>query len=217
MCGCYSARCPAKVWKSERAHCSVVFSYSDSLRNVGCTAVRGLAIVPTLCLALFCHDLHLERLPRSPMREACSSAPLRDFDTEQRSDQIVPLAHGDYTAHTNLACRIKVFIRKKLALSLLFTYLLTTPADASSRCGTKLITPSNKLNDVLLLCGKPIAQATDGPAIRNTGVPHKRSQKTDVIVYGPNGGAYQYMLFINDQLIKADVRRKAPTGNILKW
>ena len=110
-----------------------------------------------------------------------------------------------------------MFIRRNLALSLLFTYLLTTPADASSRCGTNLINPGNKLDDVLLLCGKPIAQASDGPATRNNGVPRKGSQKTDVIVYGPNGGAYQYLLFINDQLIKADVRREAPIGNILKW
>ena len=52
---------------------------------------------------------------------------------------------------------------------------------------------------------------------RNNGVPRKGSQKTDVVVYGPKGGAYQYMLFINDELIRVDVRRQAPSENILKW
>lgn len=105
----------------------------------------------------------------------------------------------------------------KFSLGILLTCLLITNADAASRCGTRLVNPGDKLDDVLQSCGDPVAQASDGPVIRNNGVPRKGSQKTDVIVYGPNGGAYQYMLFINDELIRVDTRREAPTGNILKW
>ena len=94
---------------------------------------------------------------------------------------------------------------------------LITDANAASRCGTKLVNPGDKLADVLQSCGSPVAQASDGPVIRNNGVPRKGSQKTDVVVYGPNGGAYQYMLFINDELVRVDLRRDAPAGNILRW
>ena len=104
----------------------------------------------------------------------------------------------------------------KSSLGLLFACVLMSNADAASCCGTKLVNPGDKLDDVLQSCGSPLAQASDGPVIRNNGVPRKGSQKTDVIVYGPNGGAYQYMLFINDELIRVDVRREAPSGNILK-
>lgn len=94
---------------------------------------------------------------------------------------------------------------------------LITDANAASRCGTKLVNPGDKLADVLQSCGSPVTQASDGPVIRNNGVPRKGSQKTDVVVYGPNGGAYQYMLFINDELVRVDLRREAPAGNILRW
>ncbi|AIS16145.1 hypothetical protein LT40_01505 [Pseudomonas rhizosphaerae] len=105
----------------------------------------------------------------------------------------------------------------KSSIGLLLACMLMPSADAASRCGTRLVNPGDKLDDVLQSCGRPVAQASDGPVVRNNGVPREGSQKTDVVVYGPRGGAYQYMLFINDELIKVDVRREAPTGNILKW
>ena len=108
-----------------------------------------------------------------------------------------------------------MFIKPSMAL--LFACMLMTGANAASRCGTKLVNPGDKLADVLQLCGSPVARASDGPVIRNNGVPRKGSQKTDVVVYGPNGGAYQYMLFINDELVRVDLRREAPAGNILRW
>lgn len=108
-----------------------------------------------------------------------------------------------------------MFIKPSMAL--LFACMLITDANAASRCGTKLVNPGDKLADVLKSCGSPVAQASDGPVIRNNGVPRKGSQKADVVVYGPNGGAYQYMLFINDELVRVDLRREAPAGNILRW
>lgn len=103
------------------------------------------------------------------------------------------------------------------SLRVLFAGMLITSAQAASRCGMGLVNPGDKLEEVLHLCGNPVARASDGPIMSNNDVPRKNSQKTDVLVYGPNGGAYQYMLFINGELIRVDVRRKAPTGNILKW
>ncbi|WP_342214195.1 MULTISPECIES: DUF2845 domain-containing protein [unclassified Pseudomonas] len=111
--------------------------------------------------------------------------------------------------------RIEIFIKSLSAVFL--ACLLIASADATSRCGTRLVNTGDTLDYVLQSCGKPLAQASNGPVIRNNGVPRKGSQKTDVIVYGPNGGAYQYMLFINDELIRVDVRREAPNGNVLKW
>ena len=90
-------------------------------------------------------------------------------------------------------------------------------ASATTRCGTNLINSGDTLENVLHTCGQPVAQDSDGPVMRNNGVPRKGAQKTDVLVYGPNGGAYQYMLFINDKLIRVDTRRNEPSGNLLKW
>jgi hypothetical protein len=47
--------------------------------------------------------------------------------------------------------------------------------------------------------------------MRNNGVPRKGLQKTAVVVYGPRG-RHTNTLFINDEQIKVDVRREAPTG-----
>lgn len=83
---------------------------------------------------------------------------------------------------------------------------------AAMRCGTKLINVGDQIANVLEDCGRPIVHESDGPAMRNNGVPRKGSSKQDVVVYGPSGGAYQYLLFVNDELIRVDMRRSAPSG-----
>jgi hypothetical protein len=107
-------------------------------------------------------------------------------------------------------------LAKSLAAIFLIGSILNE-ASAATRCGSRLVNSGDKLENVLQTCGQPVAQASDGPVMRNNGVPRKGAQKTDVLVYGPNGGAYQYMLFINDKLIRVDTRRSEPSGNLLKW
>ncbi|MBD1597205.1 DUF2845 domain-containing protein [Pseudomonas typographi] len=91
------------------------------------------------------------------------------------------------------------------------------PAHASMRCGTRLINGGDRLAEVIQVCGSPVAQASQGPAHKGNGSPRRGAQKTDVLVYGPNGGAYQYLLFVNEELIRVDLRRQAPTGDLLRW
>ncbi|WP_225772586.1 DUF2845 domain-containing protein [Pseudomonas sp. Marseille-Q5115] len=89
------------------------------------------------------------------------------------------------------------------------------PAQASTRCGRELINPGARLDEVLSRCGPPAAQASQPPALCPNGVPRKGATKTDVLVYGPNGGAWKYWRFQNDVLIRVDTRREAPDGNLL--
>ncbi|WP_076017686.1 DUF2845 domain-containing protein [Pseudomonas sp. ATCC PTA-122608] len=107
-------------------------------------------------------------------------------------------------------------LAQRLAAIVLLCSILNE-ASAASRCGAKLVNSGDTLENVLQTCGQPVAQDSDGPVMRNNGVPRKGAQKTEVLVYGPNGGAYQYMLFINDKLIRVDTRRNEPSGNLLKW
>lgn len=108
-------------------------------------------------------------------------------------------------------------MKSVLLVGCLFLSLYLSPVEAASRCGRKLINLDTLLADVISVCGQPAAHASQAPALRANGVPRKGSAKTDVLVYGPSGGAWQYMLFRNEMLIRVDMRRKAPEGNLLKW
>ena len=90
-------------------------------------------------------------------------------------------------------------------------------AVAAMRCGTGLVNVGGKIADVLQACGQPVAQDAEGLALRNNGIPQKGSSKQDVLVYGPNGGSYQYLLFVNDELVRIDMRREAPGSDLLHW
>jgi hypothetical protein len=107
-------------------------------------------------------------------------------------------------------------LTKALATIFLMCSILNE-ASATTRCGTRLVNSGDTLENVLQTCGQPVAEDSHGPVMQHNGVPRKGAQKTDVLVYGPNGGAYQYMLFINDKLIRVDTRRNEPSGNLLKW
>ncbi|WP_426150175.1 DUF2845 domain-containing protein [Pseudomonas sp. DC3000-4b1] len=88
---------------------------------------------------------------------------------------------------------------------------------AADRCGRHLVNLYTSLDAIIQTCGQPVAHASQGPALRADGGPRKGPGKTDVLVYGPSGGAWQYMLFQNDQLVRIETRRRPPDGDLLKW
>lgn len=108
-------------------------------------------------------------------------------------------------------------MRGIVLLAAIIATFFTGQVSATMRCGTKLVNVGDRIADVLEQCGRPLVHESAGPVKRTDGVPRKGSSKQDVIVYGPGGGAYQYLLFINDELIRVDMRRSAPSGNVLEW
>lgn len=66
-------------------------------------------------------------------------------------------------------------------------------------------------------CGPPLASASEGPALRPNGVPRWNAARISVWVYGPNGGAYQYLRFIDERLVEIDLRRQPPAAPLLPW
>lgn len=95
--------------------------------------------------------------------------------------------------------------------------LLPLASLADIRCGAKLAADGAALADVIESCGQPAARAEQGPALRSSGVPRKGADKLEVLVYGPRGGAWQYLLFRNGKLLKVEMRRQPPEGDLLKW
>lgn len=108
-------------------------------------------------------------------------------------------------------------MRGRVLLAAITATFMIGHVSAAMRCGTKLVNVGDQIASVLQECGRPVVHQTAGPVMRNNGVPRKGSSKQDVVVYGPTGGAYQYLLFVNDELVRVDMRRSAPSGNVLDW
>ncbi|MCF5466150.1 DUF2845 domain-containing protein [Pseudomonas syringae] len=83
-----------------------------------------------------------------------------------------------------------------------------SPANATMRCGTALISEGDSKSTVLAKCGPPSRKSSEGPARRPNGVPRLNAATITVFVYGPNGGSYQYLRFIDEKLIEIDMRRE---------
>ncbi|KPZ00978.1 hypothetical protein ALO43_200200 [Pseudomonas tremae] len=102
-----------------------------------------------------------------------------------------------------------MLIKKMLLLSagFVFTTFINT-ANATMRCGTSLISEGDSISTVLEKCGQPLRKSSEGPAKRPNGVPRLNAATITIFVYGPNGGSYQYLRFIDDKLIEIDMRRE---------
>lgn len=84
-------------------------------------------------------------------------------------------------------------------------------ANAAMRCGTGLIDVGDKIGKVQEKCGMPVAQQSEGPTTRYGSV------RITVWVYGPDGGGYRYLRFVDANLVQIELRREAPTGRLLPW
>lgn len=102
---------------------------------------------------------------------------------------------------------------------LLLSWLIAgSPAQATTlRCGPALVAEGDSMTRVSATCGAPLASASEGPALRSNGVPRRHAARISVWVYGPNGGAYQYLRFVDDRLVEIDLRRQPPDGPLLPW
>ncbi|WP_311968983.1 DUF2845 domain-containing protein [Pseudomonas baltica] len=100
-----------------------------------------------------------------------------------------------------------------LAAAMLLT---TQQADAGSmRCGTALVSEDTPMAEVLEKCGPPARQDSEGPVARpKTNNGYWNSAKISIWVYGPDGGAYQYLRFVDERLVSIEMSRKAPGQNL---
>lgn len=98
-------------------------------------------------------------------------------------------------------------ISRTASLWLLALLLVAFDADATMRCGTSLISNGDSAQTVLEKCGAPDTQTSEGPARLANGVPYRNAAKISHWVYGPRGGAYQHLRFIDDKLVSIETRR----------
>jgi hypothetical protein len=98
-------------------------------------------------------------------------------------------------------------ISRSTSLSLLALLLTAFEANATMRCGTSLISNGDSAQAVLQKCGAPDTQTSEGPARLANGVPYRNAAKVSHWVYGPRGGAYQHLRFIDDKLVSVETRR----------
>lgn len=89
--------------------------------------------------------------------------------------------------------------------------LMAGSAHAAMRCGTGLIDVGDKIGKVQEKCGMPVAQESQGPTTQYGSV------RITVWVYGPDGGGYRYLRFVDANLVQIEMRREAPTGRLLPW
>lgn len=82
------------------------------------------------------------------------------------------------------------------------------PAVASMRCGTHLVDEGDSVEQVLERCGQPLSRIVNEPALRNNGVPKLNAACTEFWVYGPSGGVYRHLRFIDGKLVEIRLERK---------
>ena len=85
----------------------------------------------------------------------------------------------------------------------------------SMRCGTALVSEDIPMAEVLEKCGPPVRQDSQGPVARprnNNG--YWNSAKISIWVYGPDGGAYQYLRFVDERLVNIEMSREAPGASL---
>ncbi|KPW26505.1 hypothetical protein ALO83_102568 [Pseudomonas cannabina pv. alisalensis] len=100
--------------------------------------------------------------------------------------------------------------RKKRVLTYVCVVLASVigTANATMRCGTALISEGDSMATVLDRCGPPPKKSSEGPARRANGVPRLNAATITVFVYGPDGGSYQYLRFIDEKLVEIDMKRE---------
>ncbi len=108
--------------------------------------------------------------------------------------------------------------QRGLPVLLLAWLIAGSPAQATTlRCGPALVAEGDTMAHISATCGPPLASASEGPALRPNGVPRWNAARISVWVYGPNGGAYQYLRFIDERLVEIDLRRQPPAAPLLPW
>jgi hypothetical protein len=97
---------------------------------------------------------------------------------------------------------------KVLTFTVVLMLLFIGQASATMRCGRALINNGDSMQTVMEKCGEPFRKSSEGPARRPNGVPRLNAAVISIWVYGPNGGAYQYLRFIDEKLVAIDFKRE---------
>jgi hypothetical protein len=98
-------------------------------------------------------------------------------------------------------------LSKRAPWWLLSLLVFAFDASATMRCGTSLIYDGDSAQTVREKCGAPDKETSEGPALRANGVPNRNAAKVSHWVYGPQGGAYHHLRFIDDKLVSIETRR----------
>jgi len=86
--------------------------------------------------------------------------------------------------------------------------VFTAAAQATLRCGSALVALGDSSGEVRRQCGSPSAQRIEEPALRNNGVPKRGAARVEFWVYGPSGGGYQHLRFVDGRLVEIRFSRQ---------
>ncbi|WP_090262185.1 DUF2845 domain-containing protein [Pseudomonas panipatensis] len=97
----------------------------------------------------------------------------------------------------------------KCLFGLLLLALLPPVAHASSlRCSRGIASEGDTKDQVLQKCGEPVTREVWGPALLNNGVPKKGAAQVEYWRYGPDGGVYRKLRFIDERLVQVETEWK---------
>ena len=86
--------------------------------------------------------------------------------------------------------------------------LSSTSSLASMRCGTSLVEEGDSSAEVLRKCGQPSSKQVITPATGQNGRPFKNAVMVENWKYGPDGGMYRTLRFIDGKLVEISTSRK---------
>ncbi|WP_313026621.1 DUF2845 domain-containing protein [Pseudomonas lopnurensis] len=97
---------------------------------------------------------------------------------------------------------------KTTAVILLAGALFGAAAEASMRCGTRLVHLGDTREQVEAKCGPADSQTSEGPALRSDGVVQPGAVRIDRWIYGPRNGANYHLRFIDGRLVEIRMERE---------
>jgi hypothetical protein len=97
---------------------------------------------------------------------------------------------------------------KASALILLAGALFGSAAEASMRCGTRLVHLDDTREEVEAKCGFADSQASEGPSLRSDGVVQPGAVRIDRWIYGPRHGANYHLRLIDGRLVEIRMERE---------
>ncbi|WP_423357465.1 DUF2845 domain-containing protein [Pseudomonas citronellolis] len=96
----------------------------------------------------------------------------------------------------------------KISFAIGIFLLSSNFADASSmRCSRGIASEGDTRQEVIDKCGEPINKEIWEPGVRNqnTKTPKKGAAHVEFWTYGPDGGVYRKLRFIDDRLVQVEI------------
>ncbi|WP_371370263.1 DUF2845 domain-containing protein [Pseudomonas sp. QL9] len=95
-----------------------------------------------------------------------------------------------------------------VAIVLFLTLLVAQSSEASSmRCSRGIASEGDTRQEILEKCGEPADKEIWEPGLRNrnTNTPKKGVVRVEFWTYGPDGGVYRRLRFIDDKLVQVQI------------